>query len=188
MINNAGLATRGNFADVPLAKSMRMFHLHLTAAVFLTHAVLAGMLKRKRGAIIQVSSVAAFMQTPGNVMYDATKAFLAVFAENLLLEVKKAGIKIQALCPGFMHTEFHEVGDFKNFDKRVIPASVWMSADEVASLSLAALESGKRPVFIPGWKNRLSVWLAKHSLIFRTLIRKGVGARERDIQNHDINR
>lgn len=74
MINNAGFATIGFFTDVPIEKSMRMFHLHMAACVLLTHAGLQEMLKRKGGAIINVSSVAAFTLTPGNVMYDATKA------------------------------------------------------------------------------------------------------------------
>jgi len=179
LINNAGFATIGCFADVPLEKSMRMFHVHMTAPVILTHAALPGMLKRERGVVINVSSVAAFTLTSGNVMYDATKAFLSVFSENLLLEMKDAGIKIQALCPGFMHTEFHEVGDFKNFDTNVIPAFVWMSSDEVVSLSLAALERNKKPVFIPGWKNRLSIWLVGHSAIYRKLLQRSVEARAR---------
>ena len=139
LINNAGFATIGCFADVPIEKTMRMFHLHMASCILLTHAGLSGMLKRKRGAIINVSSVAAFSLTPGNVMYDATKAFLNTFSENLMLEVKEAGIRIQALCPGFTRTEFHEVGDFENFDRSVVPDSLWMTPDDVVSLSLKAL-------------------------------------------------
>jgi short-subunit dehydrogenase len=124
LINNAGFATIGYFADIPIEKSMRMFHTHMTATVQFTHAALQVMLKRERGAIINVSSMGAFMLTPGNVLYDATKSFLATFSENLWLEVRDKGIKVQALCPGFTRTEFHEVGDFKNFDKSVIPDSL----------------------------------------------------------------
>ena len=101
LINNAGFATIGNFADIPIEKSMRMFNTHMKATVQFTHAALQVMLKRKRGAIINVSSMGAFMLTPGNVLYDATKSFLATFSENLWLEVRDKGIKIQALCPRF---------------------------------------------------------------------------------------
>ena len=94
LINNAGFATIGYFADIPIEKSMRMFHTHMTATVQFTHAALQVMLKRERGAIINVSSMGAFMLTPGNVLYDATKSFLATFPENLWLEVRDKGIKV----------------------------------------------------------------------------------------------
>jgi len=179
LINNAGFATIGYFADVPIEKTMQMFHLHMASCVLLTHAGLSGMLKRKRGAIINVSSVASFSLTPGNVMYDATKAFLNTFSENLLLEVKEAGIRIQALCPGFTRTEFHEVGDFENFDRSVVPDSLWMTPDEVVSLSLMALEKNRKVVFIPGWKNRLSTWIILHSSLVRLVLQKKVKERGR---------
>lgn len=178
LINNAGFATIGYFADLPVEKSMRMFDVHMTASVMFTHAALQGMLKRKRGAIINVSSVGAFTLTPGNVIYDSTKSFLCTFSENLSLEVKDAGIRIQALCPGFTRTEFHEVGDFEGFDRKLIPDFLWMPADEVASLSLQALEKDKKIVFIPGWKNRLITWLVQHSAIIRAATQKKVDERD----------
>ena len=183
LINNAGFATIGYFADIPIEKSMRMFNTHMTATVQLTHAALQVMLKRKRGAIINVSSMGAFMLTPGNVLYDATKSFLATFSENLWLEVRDKGIKIQALCPGFTRTEFHEVGDFKNFDKSAIPNSSWMMPDEVVGLSLKALENSRDVVFIPGWKNRLSKWIIQHSSIVREILQRKF--KERDLSTND---
>ncbi|PKN88954.1 MAG: NAD(P)-dependent oxidoreductase [Deltaproteobacteria bacterium HGW-Deltaproteobacteria-1] len=178
LINNAGFATIGDFADVPIEKTMQMFNLHMASCVLLTHAGLPGMIKRKRGAIINVSSVAAFTLTPGNVMYDATKAFLKTFSENIQLEVRGHGIRIQALCPGFTRTEFHEVGDFKNFDRSAVPDSLWMMPDDVVSLSLKALEENKEVVFIPGWKNRLNKWIILHSSIVRNYLHKKVKERE----------
>ena len=172
LINNAGFATIGYFADIPIEKSMRMFHTHMTATVQFTHAALQVMLKRERGAIINVSSMGAFMLTPGNVLYDATKSFLATFSENLWLEVRDKGIKVQALCPGFTRTEFHEVGDFKNFDKSTIPDSLWMMPDEVVWLSLKALKNSRKVVFIPGWKKRLVKWIIHHSSIIREILQR----------------
>lgn len=174
LINNAGFATIGDFADVPLEKSMRMFNLHMAAPLQFCHAALQGMLKRKRGAIINVSSMGAFTLTPGNVLYDATKSFLVTFTENLSLEVKDRGIRVQALCPGFTHTEFHEVGDFKSFDRSRIPEALWMMPDDVVKLSLQALEDSKRIVMVPGWKNRLSKCVILHSSIARRLLQKKV--------------
>jgi short-subunit dehydrogenase len=183
LINNAGFATIGYFADIPIEKSMRMFHTHMTATVQFTHAALQVMLKRERGAIINVSSMGAFMLTPGNVLYDATKSFLATFSENLWLEVRDKGIKVQALCPGFTRTEFHEVGDFKNFDKSVIPDSLWMMPDEVVRLSLKALENSRDVVFIPGWKKRLVKWIIQHSSIIREILQRRF--KEKDLPTNE---
>ncbi|HOC60900.1 MAG TPA: SDR family oxidoreductase [Smithellaceae bacterium] len=180
LINNAGFATIGAFAEVPLEKTMQMFHLHMASSVLLAHAALPAMLKKKRGAIINLSSIAAFTLTPGNVMYDATKSFLVTFSENLQLEVRNAGIRVQALCPGFTRTEFHEVGDFKNFDRSVVPNTLWMTADKVVSLSLKALKKNKNVVFIPGWKNRLLTWLITHSKSLQSIAQNRV--KERDLQ------
>jgi short-subunit dehydrogenase len=183
LINNAGFATIGYFADIPIEKSMRMFHTHMTATVQFTHAALQVMLKRERGTIINVSSMGAFMLTPGNVLYDATKSFLATFSENLWLEVRDKGIKVQALCPGFTRTEFHEVGDFKNFDKSVIPDSLWMMPDEVVRLSLKALENSRDVVFIPGWKKRLVKWIIQHSSIIREILQRRF--KEKDLPTNE---
>jgi len=183
LINNAGFATIGYFADIPIEKSMRMFHTHMTATVQFTHAALQVMLKRERGAIINVSSMGAFVLTPGNVLYDATKSFLATFSENLWLEVCDRGIKVQALCPGFTRTEFHEVGDFKNFDKSAIPDSLWMMPDEVVRQSLKALEKSRNVIFIPGWKKRLFKWIIQHSSISREILQKRF--KERDLRTNE---
>ena len=182
LINNAGFATIGCFTDIPIEKSMRMFHTHMTATVQFTHAALQVMLKRERGAIINVSSMGAFMLTPGNVLYDATKSFLATFSENLWLEVRDKGIKVQALCPGFTRTEFHEVGDFKNFDKSAIPDSLWMMPDEVVRQSLKALENSTDVVFIPGWKNRVFKWIIQHSSISREILQRRF--KEKDLRTN----
>jgi len=167
VVNNAGFATHGYFADVPVEKSLGMLNVHLTATIQFTHAAIQGMLTRKRGAIINVSSIGSFVLTPGNVVYDATKSFLNTFSENLKLEMQDMDIKIQALCPGFTRTEFHEVGDLKNYDRKAIPDSMWMSPDEVALLSLKALGKSEKTIFIPGWKKRLSKWIIMHSSIIR---------------------
>ena len=173
LVNNAGFATLGYFADVPIEKSIAMLNVHLTATIQFTHAAIEGMLKRKRGAIINVSSVGSFVLTPGNVVYDATKSFLNTFSENLKLEMQDMDIRIQALCPGATRTEFHEVGDLKNYDRKAIPDSMWMSSDEVVSLSLKALGKGKKIIFIPGWKKRLSKWIIMNcSLVRKALVEK----------------
>lgn len=172
LINNAGFATVGYFADVPIEKDMRMFHVHMIASIQFTYTALQIMRKRKQGAIINVSSLGAFVLTPGNVLYDATKSFLNTFSENLRLEVQDMGIKIQALCPGFVSTEFHEIGDLQNFDRKAVPDSLWMSPDRVVSLSLNALGKSRKTIFIPGRKHRFLKWLIMNSSLIRKVLQK----------------
>lgn len=164
LINNAGFGTIGSWLDVPFNKSLDMLQVHVTAVVHLCHACLAGMLKRKRGAIINVASLNAFLFAPGNIMYNSTKAFLAAFTRNLAFEVMDDPILVQCLCPGFTKTEFHEVGDFKNFDRKSILNWMWMDSDDVIIQSFNHLK--KKPViFIPGFKNRLLRWLYDNTFL-----------------------
>ena len=174
LINNAGFGTLGNFADVPIEKDMRMIHVHLKAPVKFTYAALQVMRKRKQGVIINVSSIGSFILTPGNALYDATKSFLNTFSENLSLELQGTGIKIQALCPGFMRTEFHESGDLKNFDKSVIPDFSWMTPESVVLQSLKALEKHEKTIFIPGRKKRFAKWLYVNSSLVRYLFQQKI--------------
>lgn len=178
LVNNAGYGTHGNFAEQPMEKVARMVDVHIVAAMQLAHAVLPGMRERKRGAIVNVASLGAFALTPGSVVYDSTKSFLVTFSENLSLEVERDGIVVQALCPGFTRTEFHDVGDVKGFDRKMIPDPLWMTADEVVRQSLHVLETGKKVVFIPGWKNRLSKWAVTHSPAVRAFVRRKAEERE----------
>ena len=84
-----------------------MLRVHAEAPFRLTHAALQGMLARKKGAIINVASVGAFRRSARSVMYSATKSFLAMFSESLNKGLRGTGVKVQALCPGYTHTEFH---------------------------------------------------------------------------------
>lgn len=163
LINNAGFGTRGTFAEVELERSLDMIRVHLIASVALARAALPGMIARGAGAIINVSSVAAFFASVGGANYGATKAYLNVFSETLAAELRGTGVKVQALCPGFTATEFHEVGDYQGFDRAEIPGAVWMSADEVAAESLAALR-GDRVIVVPGAKYRAMVAASRSPL------------------------
>ena len=98
-----------------------MLRVHNEAPMRLTRAALPGMLARRQGAIINVSSVSGFMHSPKAVMYCATKAFLTTFSECLHNALRATGVRVQALCPGYTHTGFHEVRDHMEMDVRVIP-------------------------------------------------------------------
>ncbi len=152
LINNAGFGTRGYFENIPFKHQKDMIFVHNIAPSYFCRAVLPNMIMRNRGVIINTSSMAAITHLPQNVMYNATKAFLKVFTETLHLEIEGTDVKVQALCPGFTITEFHEVGDFQGFNRKVLPEKMWMSAEEVANLSLEAISKDKI-VFIPGGAN-----------------------------------
>jgi uncharacterized protein len=110
LVNNAGFGTLGRFWQTDLAGQEAIHRLHVMAAMRLTHAALTGMTERARGSVINVSSVAAFGQSEGNVSYCATKAWMNSFTEGLAIELRHAGspVRVQALCPGFTVTEFHD--------------------------------------------------------------------------------
>jgi short-subunit dehydrogenase len=125
-----------------------MHKLHVMATMRLSHAALRAMAPREKGALINVSSVAGFGTAPGSVSYSATKAWMNTFTEGLDLELKVKGsrVKVQALCPGFTITEFH---DAARMDRKTIPGWLWMKAEDVVDASLDGLAKGE--VFVvPG--------------------------------------
>jgi len=155
LVNNAGFGTLGLFADVDISKSLNMITLHVDAPTRLVKAALPGMLTRREGSIINVASAAPFLPLSGNVIYNGTKSYLIAFSECLQLEVKSAGIRVQALCPGFTRTGFHSVDEYKNVNFSTIPGFMWMAAEKVVEQSWQALGKGK-VVFIPGLITRLT--------------------------------
>ncbi len=165
LVNNAGFGLAGLYWRADVEAQERMHRLHILAVMRLTHAALKGMVERSRGSIINVSSLAGFLQAPLSVSYNATKAWINSFTTGLFLELNKihSPVRVQALCPGFTYSEFHEVA---GIDRRVIPKSLWMSAEEVVDASLRGLQRNKLFV-VPGRQYRL--FLALISLMPQSL-------------------
>jgi len=137
-----------------------MLHLHVLAPMRLIQAALPGMLTRRSGAVINVSSVASFLFSPGSINYCASKAYLTVFSEGLAAELAGTGVQVQALCPGFIRTEFHQrMGVDSAVLKRRRP---WLSAEYVVDASLAALDRGGPVLCIPSVSYKLIVMLLRH--------------------------
>jgi short-subunit dehydrogenase len=137
-----------------------MHLVHVMATVRLTHAALKAMVPRGRGGVIHVSSVAGFGQSEGNVSYCSTKAWMTSFSQGLDIELRAVGspVKVQALCPGFTITEFH---DTLGVDRADIPKFLWLKADFVVDESLRGLDRGKALV-IPDWKYKFVASLMRH--------------------------
>jgi uncharacterized protein len=171
LINNAGFGAMGRFWEADVASQDRMHRLHILATLRLTHAALEGMVARNRGGIVNVSSVAAFTQNPGSISYSATKCWMNSFTEGLYLDLgtTRSAVRVQALCPGFTHTEFHLAA---GMDKALVPRGLWLDAGYVVAESLAALDRGEWLV-IPSRRYRWFVRLygliprkVRHALTF----------------------
>jgi len=160
LVNNAGFGTLGRFFETPIKGQDAMHRLHVMATMRLTHAALRNMVARGEGAVVSVSSVAAWIPRPGAASYYATKAWINCMMEGLHLELKSAGsrVQVQALCPGFTMTEFHDV---LHIDRKATAGrGWWMSAEDVVEASLKGLEKGKLFV-VPGARYKLIVALLR---------------------------
>jgi len=157
LVNNAGFGGRRGFVKSETSEHLNMLRVHIDATVRLTKAALPGMIDRGRGAVINLASVAAFSPFSG-AMYSGSKSFLVMFSENLQAELRGKGlpIRVQALCPGMTHTEFHAVADI---DKAIVPKPFWMTADQVVRVSLRRI--GRGVVCIPGWHNKAVAFLTR---------------------------
>ncbi len=156
LVNNAGFGTPGQFAPSPYAPQEGMHLLHVMATLRLTHAVLAGMIAKRSGAVINVASIAGFLTSPGAVSYGASKCWINAFTEGIWMELRGTGspVKVQSLCPGFTYSEFHDVAGMDR--TKLAPQGWWYPAEQVVEESLAGLERDQIFV-IPGWRYRLLV-------------------------------
>lgn len=152
LVNAAGYGEKTLFKDEKIQASLDMISVHVLATVQLIHAVLPGMMKRRKGSIIAVSSLASFIPAPGSSIYSATKSFINTFMESLHMEVRSKGIQVQSLCPGLTHTGFHTAEDIARY-KGIRGLDLWMEADEVVAASLRNL-SDDHIVCIPGFINK----------------------------------
>jgi uncharacterized protein len=160
LVNNAGFGYRGAFWEADLDALEKMHRLHVMALVRLSHAALRVLVPKNRGAIINLGSVSSFVQRPGSASYGATKSWVTAFSEGLQVDLKKAksAVTVQALCPGFTYTRFHDVmGEDRN---RIASRSFWMNADEVVDASLRALPAGTL-IVVPGWRYKLLVAIVR---------------------------
>ena len=163
LVNNAGFGVLGSFHEADIEKNLTMIHVHVLATVRLTHAVLPQMVARNCGYVINVSSLASLLTAPGAVSYCSTKAYLNTFSKCVQAELHGTGVRIQALCPGFTYTEFHDVPDAK-MDRSLVPKIMWMSADRVARISLRAMKH-RKVICIPGLVNRVLALVIRSRLL-----------------------
>jgi len=170
LVNNAGFGLAGKFAALEGPRQRAMIDLNIGALTELTHAVLPGMIERKRGGILNVASTAAFQPGPGMAVYFATKAYVLSFTEALHEELRGSGIRVTALCPGPTATEF---GSVAGFGKDGAFAKYSVDAASVVAAGLTALDKGQA-IAIPGLLNKFSA--QGHRFMPRSTLRRIAGA------------
>ncbi|WP_077796714.1 SDR family oxidoreductase [Streptomyces sp. JHA26] len=137
LINNAGFGNKGRFLEVSMADELTMLKVHCEAVLRLTAAATGAMRARGRGGVVNVASVAAFVPRG---TYGASKAWVVQFTQGVAKDLAGSGVRLMALCPGFVRTEFHERAGMGTDN---IPNWMWLDADKLVSAALADLSRGK---------------------------------------------
>ena len=160
LVNNAGLGDAGLFATSDPIRNEQMLLVNVVALTSLTRHLLPQMISKRRGAILNVSSVAGFLPIPGDAAYAATKAYVTSFSEALRAELQAIGVSICALCPGPVQTEFQEVARRQGVQPKLGPKFVVVPVEKVVRDALAALEAD-RPLLIPGFAMKFVVFMSR---------------------------
>lgn len=169
LVNNAGFGDFGEFHKSDINKQIRMVDLNCTSLMHLCHLYLPDMIAQKSGNILNVDSIAAFQPGPLMSVYYATKAFVLSFSQALHRELKGTGVKVTALCPGPIRTNFDNAADlgesglFKNL-------KVW-DPDTVAKFGYKNMNKGKA-ICVCGFVNKLIVFANRFAP--RSLVRNMV--------------
>lgn len=166
LVNNAGGTLSRDFLQATETDLIRQVDLNAVAVMLLTHAALPGMIDRGHGGVINVASTAGLVPGRGST-YGAAKAFVVSFSEGLSVTLRGTGVRVQALCPGFVRTEFHQRADI---DMSRTPAWAYVDVDFLVAGSLADLRAD-RPLSIPGSLYKAMYLITK--LAPRGLVRSG---------------
>jgi short-subunit dehydrogenase len=157
LVNNAGFATGGPFHESDLEQELHQVRLLCEAPADLMRRFLPGMVERRCGAVLNVTSTAGMQPLPNSAGYGAAKAYLLSLSEAVHAELRRHGVHVTALCPPPVHTELFEKEDHP---VERVPRFAWLEADEVARAGLAGVKANKR-VVIPGTVARVASPIAR---------------------------
>ena len=156
LINNAGFGMVGEIETTDPADVLRLLNLNICTLTDLTYRVLPGMLERGHGAVINLSSVAAFQPVAFMSAYSASKSFVLHFSEALWAEARSRGVTVMALCPGVTATEFFDVAGAPGWLAR----HSFQTPFQVVKYGIRALER-RRQYVIPNWKDYIISMLVR---------------------------
>jgi len=150
LVNNAGFTVVTEIADAPLERMLEMVRVNVKAVTELTYRALPQMLKRRSGAIINVSSLTGFQPVAYMAVYAASKAYSLHFSESLWAEARDYGVHVMAVCPGTTRTELFALAGVPDWLNRRRS----QSPEQVVKSALRALRK-RQPVSVPGFRNWL---------------------------------
>jgi hypothetical protein len=153
LVNNAGLSGRQTFVATPWPQLAGEIQLMMTTLTELIHRLAPSMIERGWGRIVNVSSLAALSPAGESLLYSAIKTYVLVMSESLDMEFKRHGVHVTALCPGFTHSEFHDVMGTRGVANK-LPGILWQQPEAVVRAGIAAVMKGK-PVCVPGVVNKV---------------------------------
>lgn len=168
LVNNAGFGIEDAFTRSSVDDEQQLLDVLVVAVMRLTHAALPGMIERRSGQVLNVSSVAGWIT---GSTYSAAKSWVTVFTEGLAGELAGTGVSATAVCPGFTHTEFHQRADM---DISGVPEFMWLTTDQVVSQALKDADKG-RVISVAGRQYEALSLVAQY--LPRPLVRRISGGR-----------
>ena len=182
LVNNAGYGMPGRFLTNDWATHAAFMQVLVNSVVELTWRFLPAMEAAGYGRVLNVASLAGLIPaSAGHTLYGAAKSFVIRFSESLALEMKPKGVHVTALCPGMTWSEFHDVNGMREKVSR-LPKSIWLTADEVARMGVAAVEVGKSRI-VTGKTNRVIAGISKY--LPDAFARALVGSQSKKFRNAD---
>jgi uncharacterized protein len=165
LVNNAGFATNGPFHEADAARELEQVRVLVEAPVALTSAFLPEMVRRGKGAILNVASTAGMQPLPYSAGYSAAKAYVLSFSEALHQELHGSGVTVTVLAPGPVTTDFWQISGWEvaggqSFE-HAVPRPAWVTAEEAASAGVKGLEAGRR-VVVPGMPIRVAMLASQY--------------------------
>jgi short-subunit dehydrogenase len=179
LVNSAGLSLNTPFLRSTPQRETELLNLNVHAVMRLTLAAAPVMARRGHGDIINVSSVSGFGAAMPGSTYPASKAWVTNFSESVALSVARFGVRVMALCPGYVRTEFHQRA---GIDMTKTPDWMWLDADDVVRAAMRDLRRG-RVVSVPDWKYKVAVFGLRH--LPRSLTRRAARDTRGRIGHHD---
>ena len=159
LINNAGYGLRGRFLDADWASHADFLQVMVTSWIHLTHLLVPAMVRRGRGRIVNVSSLASLGPEPPGSLYAPAKSLMTSASRSMRFELLGTGVHCSALCPGFTYSEFHDVLGCRTI-MNTLPRLMWQHPRPVVEAGWKGVERNT-PIVVPGWFNKTGAFACR---------------------------